>query len=51
MSQTCRTVTTVHKKTSYQLQKVEAKLKADLKKNGILIKSNRQNIPDLRSKP
>lgn len=51
MSQTCQTVITVHKNQSYQLKKVEAKLKADLKKHGILIKSDRQSFSDLRKKP
>lgn len=49
MSRTCQDALTVHKQ-KYQVVKIQKKLIADLKKNGILIKSNRQDIPNLRSK-
>ena len=48
MSRTCQDAPIVHKKQVFK--KIENKLIADLKKNGILIKSDRQNIPNLRSK-
>lgn len=51
MSPTFRAAPTAHKKQTYKVVKIENKLIADLKKNGILIKSDRQNIPNLRTKP